>query len=763
MEHLLPKNKRAPLVVPCWVPQTTIQPIQDFDSYPEHHGWDFTAWRQHDRIQQGLDLRAWLQSNNKTLPEFLEFWQTWLWFSLLASALQAPIETAAFVRLHDDGKTYLTTANLERYIVRFGSRLSKDSSYSSPAAKEALLAEFTKSMKVARPYLYTLSQTILYENPPQVQALREIHFASSLLRWALNVYIGPLLGGSAATYGIAGLLPLAGHYMKANGWCPHSIERIAKAASHDVHAYACAIGTVRTQKSHAACSARYCKANQAGDDFKTLHASLGCDCPHVGPDINSIAQVLRKGSIPALAVQFPEVGDSAPIFEVKPIDKTIPYAAISHVWADGLGNPDSNTIPLCQLQLICQALQKHTIEEGQTLYFWLDTLCIPVDKTLQNLRDFSIERMHNIYRDSYGVLVLDPDFDRMTMKSPPCEVLTRVAISGWSTRLWTYQEGALPQRLFIRVSDGMIDIGDLMEQFRTGKLQLSPLQEILTVGAFGASQILVPRRQSYQRDPNDSNECEIWVETTLSAMRDRITSRPGDEAVCAATSLGYDPSPLLKLKPDQMTEQELLEKRMIEFLRIMPTIPIGILFSTGPRLRQKGFRWAPESFLAPHGGVRSVMPSESRLEDGTIYRRPMAHLHPKGEGIVTHLAGFRIAKLDLRQTRWEIRLSNNISVYVSHFFNDSSTNISLKGLVILLAEPLNVLASQKQSASQTGLLVAPMGKARDPSASRFSLKMIDYGQIMGAVDVEYEIAGRTNKGMAEGDILQPKWWLLDGT
>lgn len=49
------------------------------------------------------------------------------------------------------------------------------------------------------------------------------------------------------------------------------------------------------------------------------------------------------------------------------------YVAISHVWADGMGNQLSNEIPMCQFNQISKMLQ---VTAGTTdIHFWFDTLC----------------------------------------------------------------------------------------------------------------------------------------------------------------------------------------------------------------------------------------------------------------------------------------------------------------------------------------------------------------------------------------------------
>ena len=59
------------------------------------------------------------------------------------------------------------------------------------------------------------------------------------------------------------------------------------------------------------------------------------------------------------------------------------YLAISHVWADGLGNLEATSLPQCQVMQLSQ----YTRQQSNCLHavppirhFWVDTLCVPPDQ-----------------------------------------------------------------------------------------------------------------------------------------------------------------------------------------------------------------------------------------------------------------------------------------------------------------------------------------------------------------------------------------------
>jgi hypothetical protein len=111
------------------------------------------------------------------------------------------------------------------------------------------------------------------------------------------------------------------------------------------------------------------------------------------------------------------------------------------MWTDGLGNPEHNTLPTCQVRRLADLLQTlGDTELGKaakpempqklgksrvTVEFWLDTLCIPVEPQFQVHRDLYIHQIHKIYLAAAGVLVLDPDLQQLGRSSKPIEIVAR--------------------------------------------------------------------------------------------------------------------------------------------------------------------------------------------------------------------------------------------------------------------------------------------------------------------------------------------------
>ena len=91
---------------------------------------------------------------------------------------------------------------------------------------------------------------------------------------------------------------------------------------------------------------------------------------------------------------------------------------------------------------------------------------------------------------------------------------------------------------------------------------------------------------------------EFALANMLSALAHRTTSRDGDEAICIATFMNLDPDPILA--------ESSPKNRMRKLLCCLPVLSKAMLFTYRPRFREPGFRWAPETFLAPHGYRRDI-------------------------------------------------------------------------------------------------------------------------------------------------------------
>ena len=106
------------------------------------------------------------------------------------------------------------------------------------------------------------------------------------------------------------------------------------------------------------------------------------------------------------------------------------YVAISHVCADGRGNPDHNALPACQLRFLYSAC-----ELNPNLPIWMDTLCIPPVNGPQrhaSLRQIAIRDMNDIYLQATNVTLVSNDLlDVKFQASFPHDIWLQVQTNAW--------------------------------------------------------------------------------------------------------------------------------------------------------------------------------------------------------------------------------------------------------------------------------------------------------------------------------------------
>jgi hypothetical protein len=76
---------------------------------------------------------------------------------------------------------------------------------------------------------------------------------------------------------------------------------------------------------------------------------------------DQLTDIIREGDVPVISIDETsdgslETGQQLRL-TVKRRSQRQAYTAISHVWAHGLGNPDLNALPYCQVRQIKQYLE----------------------------------------------------------------------------------------------------------------------------------------------------------------------------------------------------------------------------------------------------------------------------------------------------------------------------------------------------------------------------------------------------------------------
>ena len=279
-------------------------------------------------------------------------------------------------------------------------------------------------------------------------------------------------------------------------------------------------------------------------------------------------------------------------------------------WSDGLGNPTKNALPECQLRhlehLISELPQynmTHSSEdvpiddrvwrdplpyrrlepteqrsEDQPQYFWIDTLCVPLEP--KNLRKEAIKNMRSVYSKATGVLVLDSALMQSTMDSCEEERLARITCSTWIRRMWTLHEAAISRVTYFQFSGEPVIIIDEPPPAPGGN----------------------PFAQWYDNEVRYYShlfEFNWWKRTigatevqriryVFRALKSRSTSHVEDQPICLAILLDLNLNELM-----EVTESH----RMGKLWSMCRQLPAAILFLPGKKLADENLGWAPASCM----------------------------------------------------------------------------------------------------------------------------------------------------------------------
>ncbi|MCJ1411140.1 hypothetical protein MMC19_005228 [Ptychographa xylographoides] len=289
------------------------------------------------------------------------------------------------------------------------------------------------------------------------------------------------------------------------------------------------------------------------------------DCQIVVLEEQELISILNAGGIPG--VQKTRNAHGATLYRLVDVSRGV-YVAISHVWAHGLGNPQENALPLCQVEYLFQLVQAIG-SEGT--FLWIDTLSVPIKSEYKRN---AILGLRDIYRKAAKVLVLDRHLQQVGTHW--LEMRVQVLCSEWMKRLWTLQEGRLASDLYIQFRYQAVPVSQLLTQEVPDDIQFD--SEV-----FGTLYQRLGRIfQAHFAEQGDRSQRFVALVQDLAHRSVTVAS---DEAICIATLLGLN---LEAFHPFPT---------MADIYRSIPHFPPDLLFVKSTKLEDIGFRWAPSTFL----------------------------------------------------------------------------------------------------------------------------------------------------------------------
>jgi hypothetical protein len=635
MDHISrPRNpSRQPVQIPYLVTDKYKYDGLGFSGFPERKAFDVEKLRS-ARFQES----EW--------DDALSFLQGWGFFGMLTETLSGSelvVEIDDFI-YGAAGQQFITTRLLPYYLRRWA---SQESSLDTDAKEKHLnyidgrLVEMHRCVNGIAYAWGTLEteQTSTAENSERL----DVHIPSVARDTLLSIMVlGESLSyGRYLCYGVGIARPFIwtrcwflDEWMLDAGWCRYEIARMEDKFTHHntCSYYLSLLDRTHIDKDHHSCTWEGCLADQVDvKNYRTKHVQTLCNCDDAVEDsvVQQVRHVISEQCTPILTIS--ECGDKTGTYKIKVHHSgpQVRYVAISHVWSDGLGNNQRNSLPLCQM-LRLQTLADNLYGSGdRPVPFWIDTICVPLEPLE---RKAAIVALKQTYEGADKVLMLDSTVQEVTDEAEATETLMRIASSSWVRRLWTFQEGALSQCLHFQFANQAVTYDSVNEQrqreimdhakqliaihrkrrefldFGELKSELASLLHNLSNAEdpvfFEADRQIHEVRNGLRAAEKDSTQLIALCEN----IKWRTTSKPEDEFICLATLLGRNIRDIIS-RPH--------EERMKWLFSSMSSVPASIIFHDRPRIQETCYRWIPRSILNSSiiigGDTQTTIPSPSGL------------------------------------------------------------------------------------------------------------------------------------------------------
>jgi hypothetical protein len=426
-----------------------------FLAFPSRQGW----------AEKMNNPEAWFAAGFEAENEPLalsRFLQRWLCFGLLGEVLERHIKLEELTRTLEQPcrRTVLCTSGLESELERVivhGQSLGQELRIEKATGLRKCLGETPRVLRMVGTRsdfsdideVSSLFLVLLYE-------LLAAAVGKAYLEGAVyyREHHGELEIPSGAT--------LVAKWLKDSGWCPREVWSIIKRYNSSMGYYLSHLSRPGLDKDHSKCTSLVCTAyNIEESSYRIQHIeSLPC-CKSTPVEVKDLVSILARGYIPVIECLEQDHGQLS--IRVLEATSDTEYVAISHVWSDGLGNPYNNAFPQCQLRQLYSLCKR---ADGSHLPFWIDTLCCPTEP--QSATDLAIDLMRKTYADASVVLVLDSWLsEQQTRGCSLVEIMIKIMASGWTRRLWTFQEGMLAKQLWFRFSDQLIYFNEVARAVRS--------------------------------------------------------------------------------------------------------------------------------------------------------------------------------------------------------------------------------------------------------------------------------------------------------
>ncbi len=607
MDHLpYPENHaRGPIEIPFVC--TEDYDGGDFLTYPERAGWnDYPVYGWGNAIQEDRDSE-----------KYIAFLQTWLFCGLIFAMFGKRLTAKDFQRKSaTSNQLVISTEFLLPLVTQWLHGTSK------AGGKLHRLKDVERSVECFQKARYLGAAISLWTKLPSYAGKIRLSIQS------LESYLSGVITTAyeVTNYNVHPPFndcnPIISR-MQQDGWCPSDISRLGHRFGLNALHYLSGIGEPDPGKDHSRCTDRQCRAYQLDEStYRTRHVDPGCTCDHMVAGQDQLFEILRDDAIPLIAPISEQASGSA--IEIISSHLKEEYIAISHVWADGLGNNQQNSLPKCQFLHIGRLVEALCKGKGwPQAAFWIDTICCPVKP--HEATELAIAKMRDTYLEARAVLVLTTWLQSQEVQGLNYfEVSMRIFCSGWTRRLWCLQEGALSKELFFQFADKVWTDGHRPSPPYEQNFDLVDIPNAVFAEWQLIKGFMAIRNPQYR------------LLLLSQSFAWRSTSVSSDEALCLAALLNLNLMDMVQTPP---------KKRMTHLWDLLGSYPSIIIFCKNPRLVRKGHRWAPAtlrepaSYLRPFGEKPTSQPKVSecflghRTSDGLRVKFPGVFLAPRKQPI----------------------------------------------------------------------------------------------------------------------------------
>ncbi|CAO1601756.1 hypothetical protein XANCAGTX0491_005393 [Xanthoria calcicola] len=440
--------------------------------------------------------------------------------------------------------------------------------------------------------------------------------------------------------------------MLQGGKCPYWTEIYLRVYSPGMIYFLAAMPLPDGRAHHRGCSAQRCIAHDTNDETYIVQHVGDCPgCRMTGPDPEKVQRIIKKRSIPIIKIR--ELPSGRLTLDVVQAGYGVHYAAISHVWSGGLGNPLANTLPQCQLKSIRRGLrlahEKADADSGlfpwkNRFYkfffrrkrrhkelFWMDTFCIPVQAGKATRRK-AIGQMDFTFVGADNVLVLDPVLRSISRRAvSKLQLRLHVACSVWMTRCWTFQEACLARAWHVTLRTNLYEPAvdwhredNLLFRVMTNQPIWTDQSELEyeALSFYRKLWPLVDQDPQYKTpimgndDVRDLAEMvKIWNE-----LDQRSTTRRKDRLIILAILLGLNAGDIVALD---------VNDQMQAILATQNALPLSFLFEPKHRLPSNSTkpRWIP---AYPEGTITTAYGRMTQDRSRRHYQFTLAEIKANG-------------------------------------------------------------------------------------------------------------------------------------